>query len=102
MRWFVVSVVMLVACRSSPEKCERAIRHYAELVYWDEAEADIAKHPAAERDALRQKKLAAFEAEFARGVDLEVSKCTSANFSNRVDCMLEAKTAKQAKACMDD
>ena len=92
----------LVACRSSPEKCEKACRNYAQLVFWEDADAEIAKRPPAERDALRHKKLAEFEASLAKGVDTCTSKCTSANFSNQVDCLIEVKTAKQAKACSND
>jgi hypothetical protein len=101
MRWFVLLLVMVVACRSSPERCEKAIRHYAELDFEEKTEAELAGRPAAERDALRKKKLAAFEEEYARRVDLAVSKCTSANFSDKVDCMIDAKTAKQARACTE-
>jgi hypothetical protein len=101
MRYFALVVVTLVACRSSPAKCEKAIRHYAELMFWEETDATLAKLPPGERDAFRQKKLAAFEAEYAKGIDTVTSKCTSANFSDKVDCMIDAKTAKEARACTE-
>jgi hypothetical protein len=95
-------VIALTACKSDPVKCEQGIRNYAQLVYWDQADAEIAAAPVAQRDALRKDKLAKFQADMERGLQIEVSKCTSANFGSQIDCMNAAKTAKQAKACIPD
>ena len=94
-------VIALTACRSDPAKCEKAIRNYATLVYWEGADKEIAAAPADKRDALRQEKLAKFQADLDQHMVIDVSKCTSANFSSQVDCMTEAKTAKQAKDCIN-
>ena len=99
----IVWLLALVACtRTDPEKCEKAIRNYAQLVYWEGAEKEIASAPADQRDALRKQKLSEFASSMEKGLALDVSKCTSANFSDQVDCMIAAKTAAQAKACVKD
>ncbi len=95
-------VILLTACKSDPVKCEKAIRNYATLVYWDGAEKEIQAAPADKRDAMRQEKLAKFQADIERGLDLEVSKCTSANFGPQIECMTNAVTAKEAKDCIDN
>ena len=96
----VVWLVLLLGCtRTDPDKCEKAIRNFAQLVYWEDAEKEIAAAPPDQREALRKDKLAKFERDLEKGITLDVSKCTSANFSDQVDCMIAAKTAKQARAC---
>ncbi|MDB4956148.1 MAG: hypothetical protein JWO36_3717 [Myxococcales bacterium] len=89
----------LAACKGDPDKCERAVRNYSQLVYWQEADAEIAATAPDRREAVRKKKLAAFEAELQRSLDTIVSKCTSANNDDMTNCMIEAKTGEQAKAC---
>jgi hypothetical protein len=98
MKWLLVLAV-LSACKGDPEKCERAVRNYSQLVYWQEADAEIAATPPDKREPLRKKKLAMFEAEMQRSLDTIVSKCTSANNDTMTDCMINAKSAEQAKAC---
>lgn len=98
----VFALALGAGCRSDRMQCETACRNYAQLTYWDTADAEIAKRPVGERDALRRQKLAEFEAGIAKGIDWCVSKCTSGNFSNQVDCLSEAKTARQARACTND
>ena len=103
MRIALLPIVLLVAaCQGDPVKCEKGIRHYAELVYWEQADAEIAAAPAAQRDTLRKDKLAKFHHDMERGLPTVVSKCQTANSDAELDCMLAAKTAKQAKACVDD
>jgi hypothetical protein len=103
MRSLVPAVVLLlVACKGDPEKCDRACRNYAQLVYWDQANAEIAAAPAERREALRREKAAKFSADLEHGIDFCVSRCVSANFDKDVQCWLDAKTAAQAKACTAD
>jgi hypothetical protein len=92
-------VAMTLGCKGDPVKCEKACRNYAELVYWDEAEKEIAALPAPERDALRKKKMAEFSNHLSRGVDMCSSKCMSANHKEDIECLINAKTAKEAKSC---
>jgi hypothetical protein len=99
-RCLLVAVAML-GCKGDRVQCEKAVRNYYSLVYWEQAEKDIAAAPAADRDKLRKDKLGKFEADMARGVDTVVSQCVSANNDDQVDCLLEAKTAPEAKACME-
>ena len=101
MKWLVL-IAVVSACKGDPEKCERAVRNYSQLVYWQEADAELAATPADKREPLRKKKLAMFEAEMQRSLDTIVSKCTSANNDEMTECMIAAKTSDQAKACTKD
>jgi hypothetical protein len=93
---FVLSVA---GCKGDPQKCETACRHYAELVYWDNAEKEIAGVPAEKRDELRKQKMAELSRKLADGIDMCVSQCVSANNKDDMECMTTAKTAKEVKAC---
>lgn len=104
MRWLAVVCFVCFAgcqsCKGDPEKCDQACRNYAELVFWDGANAEIDKLPVAERDAARKQKLAEFARNLERGIDLCTSKCVSANNTDDMKCMIAAKTAKAVKACV--
>jgi len=93
--------LVLGACKGDPAKCEKAVRNYYSLQFWDKAEAEIKAAPPAKQDELRKTKLSQFEAEMAKGVDTVVMQCVSANNDTMVDCMIDAKTAAEAKACGD-
>jgi len=96
----VVLVSLLVAaCQGDPQKCERAVRNYATLVFWKQADADIAAAPPEKREQLRKDKLAEFQHQLDKGLQVLVSQCTSANNKDQINCMIEAKTAEQAKDC---
>lgn len=101
MRWLVVAIT-LAACHGNPEKCEKACRNYAELTYWKKADAEIAAAPPEQRDALRKQKLSKFTADLEQGLTLCTTRCSSANNDKQADCLIEAKTADQAKACVDE
>lgn len=92
-------VLAALGCKGDPVKCEKACRNYAELVYWQQADAEINAAPVAERDALRKKKMGEFSNNLSRGVDMCTTKCMSANNDKTTNCLLEAKTAEQAKKC---
>jgi hypothetical protein len=102
MRWLVVlAFVFITGChKGDPEKCDQMCRHYAELVFWEEANAEIEKLPPEQRDAARKDKQAMFSRNLANGVDMCTSKCVSADYKKDVDCVIAAKTAAEAKACM--
>ena len=103
MRWLAALCLVFITgctCKGDPDKCDRACRNYAELVFWDGANAEIEKLPVAERDAARKQKMAEFANNLARGVDLCTSKCVSANNKEDTDCLIGAKTATAAKACV--
>lgn len=89
-----------LGCKGDPVQCEKACRNYAELVYWDEAEKEIAAVQPDQRDALRKQKMAEFSSKLSRGVDMCSSKCMSANNEEDIKCLIDAKTAKDAKACV--
>jgi len=98
----LIAVVMFIAtlgCKGNPEKCDQACRNYAELVFWQKANAEIEKLPPAERDAARKQKMAELAKNLSEGIDLCTSKCVSANNKDAIDCLIKAKTADQAKAC---
>jgi hypothetical protein len=97
----LVFVAGCQSCKGDPEKCDRAARNYSQLVFWDQANAEIEKLPVAERDAARKQKMAEYAAGLEKGIDIVVSKCVSANNTDMTNCMIEAKTAKAARACVD-
>ncbi len=109
MRW--LSIVLLFAglggglgacAKGDPVKCDKACRNYAQLVFWDKADKEIAAVPAEQRDALRQQKLAEFTKNLERGIDLCTSKCVAANYDKDVNCWLAAKTAADINKCKGD
>lgn len=101
MRWVALAIVLVSACRGDPQKCEQAVRNYASLVYWKEAEGEIATAPPDRRDQLRRDKHVEFQAQLDKGLPTLVSQCTSANNKDQIGCMIEARTAEQAKRCSD-
>lgn len=90
---------LALGCKGDPVKCDQACRNYAELVFWDKANAEIDAAPAEKRDELRKEKLAEFTKNLELGINTCSSKCLSANNDDQTKCLLEAKTAKQAKDC---
>ncbi len=95
----VLISLVLAACQGDPQKCEQAVRNYATLVYWKQADAEINAAPPEKREQLRKDKLAEFQHQLDKGLQVMVTQCTSANNKDQVNCMIEAKTAEQAKAC---
>jgi len=99
MRLALVLTLLFAACKGDLQKCDTGCRNYATLLYWKNADADIAAAPPAERDALRKRKLGEFSGKLENGVDMCVSQCQSANNTDDIDCMIAAKTADQELAC---
>lgn len=91
----------LAACKGDKNKCEQASRNYAELVFWQKANKELAALPEAERDAARKKKLSAFTNELETSIDFFTQQCVSANNDEQVDCMIKAKTGDEAMKCAD-
>jgi hypothetical protein len=94
-------IVALGACKAPEEKCEKAVRNFAELTFWKKANAEIAAAPEDQRAALRKKKLAQFTMEIDQKIDVVVSQCRSANNKDQIECMIDAKTADEALECAD-
>jgi hypothetical protein len=91
-----------LGCKGDRVKCEKAARNYATLVYWQRAEAEMAKLPTKEeRDAERKKRLSKFTLELEKDIDFFVTQCVSANNDDMVDCMIDAKTGDEASKCAD-
>ncbi|MBS1121748.1 MAG: hypothetical protein H6Q90_3976 [Deltaproteobacteria bacterium] len=97
----LLTVLALTACKGDPVKCEQASRNFATLTYWSKANAEIAKLPPEQRQAMRKRKLGDFTNELETRIDLIVSQCQSANNEEQIDCMIAAKTAEQALACAE-
>ena len=89
-------------CKGDRQKCETGCRNYFALNYWAGMDPIIAAAPADQRDALRREKLADFEHKLESGVETCITQCVSANNDSTIDCLIEAKTAKAAKACASD
>lgn len=101
MRFVVLAVLVLFGCKGDRDKCEKAARNYAELMYWKKANAEIAALPAAEQPLARQKKLSAFTNELETSIDFVTEQCVSANNEEQVECMIAAKTAEAVAKCAD-
>ena len=95
-------LTLLVACKADPQRCDQAARNYASLKFWSDADPEIAKAPAAQRDKLRREKLAQFENVVEREIDSVVAQCVSANNDDQIDCMINAKTFAEARLCSKD
>jgi hypothetical protein len=95
------ATLAIAGCKGDPEKCDKACRNYAELIYWDKANAEIEAAPVEKRDELRKLKLAEFTKNLELGINTCSSKCLSANNDDQTKSLLEAKTAKDARACAE-
>lgn len=106
-RWSLVPVAVVLAgaltvtacSKPRAEDCEEAIRNWFTLIYWEDAEKEIAAAPPGERDGLRTQKLADRDACLADGLDLSTRQCRAARDFSFVKCMKSARTAQQARAC---
>ncbi len=102
MRWALVFVVALAACKKGdPKKCDVACRNYAQLTYWHRTDAKIAALPPEQRDAARKAALAEFTKNLERGIDLCTTKCVDANYDHDVDCWTNAKTYDDLQKCAE-
>lgn len=105
MRWLLALCFVFStgceSCKGDPEKCDRAARNYAQLVFWDKANKEIEALPVDQRDAARKDKMAEFTKNMEQNIDVVVSKCVSANNKDQINCMIEAKNAAAAKKCQD-
>jgi hypothetical protein len=100
MRFVLAMTLLLGACKGDAQKCETGCRNFATLMYWKDADAELAATPAAERDAKRTRKLGEFGNKLENGIDMCVSQCQSANNETDIDCLIAAKTADQAAGCL--
>jgi hypothetical protein len=100
MRLGLAMALILCACKGDAVKCDQGCRNFATLIYWKTADAEIAATPVGERDALRKRKLGELDTKLERGIDMCVSQCQSANKTDDIDCLIAAKTADQATACL--
>ena len=104
MRWLAALCFVVLSgcrgCKGDPEKCDLACRNYAELVFWEKANAEIDQLPPEQRDAARKEKRAKLSKNLAEGVDMCTSKCVSANNDTDTNCLINAKTAQAAKDCV--
>jgi len=71
-------------------------------MYWKITDAEIAAMPADKQAAARKRKLAEFGNQLENGVEMCINQCTSANNDEQTDCMIKAKTADEAAACVKD
>jgi hypothetical protein len=95
----VAVAAILCACKGDPVKCDQACRNFATLVYWKNADGQIAAEPEATRDALRKRLVGEFASRLEAGIDTCTTQCQSAHNSVTIDCMIAAKTGDQALAC---
>ena len=94
--------LLAAGCGANDGDCDKACRNYFQLHYWEEANAEIAVAPVAEREALRQQKLVQLEERTNKGIVLCVKQCRTAATKEQVACMLGAKTKAEAKTCLEE
>ncbi|HEY6173583.1 MAG TPA: hypothetical protein VIX73_04030 [Kofleriaceae bacterium] len=99
MRWILLVLLAVAACRGDAQQCDQGCRNMASLVFWRDADKEIAAAPADQRDALRKQKLAELTTKLEAGIDFCVSQCQAAGNQRTIDCLIAAKTADQAVAC---
>jgi hypothetical protein len=97
---FTLCLFAVLACKGDPVKCDQAVRNFHQLMFWEQANAEIDRAPPAQRDELRKQKAAELARNLDRWADLYTSKCTSANDERFTDCLIKAKTAGEARACV--
>jgi hypothetical protein len=103
MRWTLLLVCLVtLGCKGDPAKCEKGIRNYHSLLFWEKARPEIAAAPPEKRDQMLKDKTAELDHELEIGINMVVSKCTAAKNDTQIDCMIAAKTAQQARACSAD
>src|SRR5688572_24816449 len=102
---FMASLVLLSSlasgCKGDREKCAQAAQRFAELVYWQREDANLAKLPPEQRDAARKRKVVEFERELTAQLDFRIQQCVAANNDEQADCIIAAKTAAEALECAD-
>lgn len=102
---FAASLVLLsgfvTGCKGDREKCMQATQRYAEIVYWEKANEEIAKLPAEERDRERKRRIVAFNREIDEQLDFRVQQCIAANADGQADCIIASKTRADAMKCAD-
>ena len=103
-RWTIAATVVVALAASAcskpkAEACEEAIRTWFTLIYWEDAEKEIADAPPAEREAVRATKLADRDACLEMGLDLSVRQCRAARDYDFIKCMKGVRTAEQARKC---
>ena len=101
MRYALLLILALAACKGDREKCEKAARNFFELRMPGRIEADIAHVPEAERDLARSKRRSELTNVLEEEIEFTVQQCVSANNEKTVDCLIAAKTEKEALACAD-
>jgi hypothetical protein len=94
-----VLLAIVASCRVDAQQCDQACRNVAELLYWRDADKEIAAAPADQRDALRKQRLGDFAAKVDSGIGGCILRCQSARDQAGVDCMIAARKPEQALAC---
>jgi hypothetical protein len=94
-------MLFAIGCSGDPEKCEKAVRNYHSLLFWEAADKEIGSAAPAEREAKRAEEQAQFKHEEDRALPTLVSQCQAANNTDQMSCLIAAKTAAQARKCAD-
>lgn len=97
----VLGPASLAGCKGDAKKCEAAARNFAEVVYKEKMEKELAELPADKREAARKEKLAAYANAVEKDIDFFIRQCVAANNDEQVECMIAAKTSKDAMKCAD-
>jgi len=93
------AVIALAAPPLDAGGCEAACRNYAQLKFWDRADAEIAALPGAEQAVARTTRTAELATQLDRGVAPCVESCVAANNATQTACLARAASVADLTAC---
>lgn len=100
-RWILLVLLGIAACRGDARQCEQACRNAAPLLFWSLHDKEIEASPPEQRDALRKRLLGELASKLEGGIDQCVVQCQSSRNQDAIDCLIAARTADQVRACTE-
>jgi hypothetical protein len=79
--------------------CERACKNFAQLKYWERADAEISSLPVADQTGARARKSSELETQLAAGLPTCVATCIESNNSTQTACIAAAASVGDLGAC---
>jgi hypothetical protein len=98
-RWDEAKAALTTPAVVDKPACERACRNFATLKFWQRADAEIARMPAADQAAARAREQQAFTSKLDAGLETCITMCLDAKNPEQTACWGNATTADQLVAC---
>jgi hypothetical protein len=96
-----LAAALAAGCKGDRARCERAARNYAELVYWERSDREIAALPPPQQAEERKRRMAVYTAKVEADIEFFIAQCRAANNDDQVECMIAAKTGSAARKCAE-